>query len=124
MTSIRGEGQLVRIFIGGGDRLRGRLLHEQIVIVAREMGLAGATVLRGVAGYGASSVLHTTRFVRLTEDLPMVIEVVEAPEQIEPFIERVEGMLDEAGCGGLITCERARVIRWTPRSRRTEPDEP
>jgi len=115
MTAIHGEGQLVRIFVGGGDRLGGRRLLEMIVLTAREMGLAGATVLRGVAGFGAGSVLHTTRLLRLTEDLPMVIEVVEMPERIGPFIERIEAMLDEAGCGGLITCERAQVIRCEPK---------
>lgn len=114
MTHIQGEGKLVRIFIGESDRVRGRLLYEAIVLAAREMGLAGATVLRGVAGFGADSVYHTTRILRLSQDLPIVIEVVEMPDRIGPFVEQVEALLDEADCGGLITLERAEVIRYTP----------
>ncbi|BCW92727.1 MAG: hypothetical protein KatS3mg007_0621 [Thermoanaerobaculum sp.] len=79
MTRISGEGELVRIFVGEGDRYHGKPLYEAIVLLAREMGLAGATVLRGVEGFGADSVVHTARILRLSEDLPMVIEVVEMP---------------------------------------------
>ncbi|MCG6961959.1 MAG: DUF190 domain-containing protein [Acidobacteria bacterium] len=111
---VRGDGKLVRIFIGEGDRLRGRPLFEAIVYLAREMGLGGATVLRGIEGYGADSIVHTARILRLSEDLPIVIEVVESEETLEPFIARVEAMLDEANCGGLITLERAEIIRYKP----------
>jgi PII-like signaling protein len=114
MTRIEGEGKLARIFIGEGDRYQGRPLFEAIVLCAREMGLAGATVLRGVEGYGADSILHTTRFLRLSEDLPIVVEVVELPERMDPFLKKVEAMLDEANCGGLITLERAEIIRYKP----------
>ena len=114
MTHIHGEGKLVRIFIGESDRLHGRPLHEEIVKAARTMGLGGATVLRGVAGYGAASVLHTARLLRMSSDLPIVVEVVEMPERIDAFLDRVEEMLDQADCGGLITVERAEVIRYTP----------
>ncbi len=118
MTRLQGEGKLLRIFIGEGDRLGGRPLHEAIVQAAREMGLAGATVLRGVSGFGARSLLHTARLLRLSEDLPIVIEVVETPDRIDTFIAKVEAMLDEANCGGLITVERAEVIRYSPDARR------
>jgi len=114
MTHIHGEGKLVRIFIGESDRLRGKLLYDVIVLAAREMGLGGATVLRGVAGFGAESVYHTTRLLRLSQDLPIVIEVVEMPERIDPFVEHVQELLDEANCGGLITLESAEVIRYQP----------
>lgn len=114
MTHIHGEGKLVRIFIGESDRVGGRLLYEVIVLAARELGLGGATVLRGVAGYGADSVFHTTRLLRLSQDLPIVIEVVEMPERIDAFVARVEELLDEANCGGLITLERAEIIRYQP----------
>ena len=114
MTRLQGEGKLVRIFVGEGDRFHGRPLFEAIVYAAREMGLAGATVLRGVEGYGADSVVHTARLLRLSEDLPIVVEIVEMPERIEPFVTRVEAMLDEADCGGLITVERAEIIRYKP----------
>ncbi len=114
MTTMRGEGKLVRVFIGESDRLHGRPLYEAIVYAAREMGLAGATVLRGVEGYGADSVVHTARLLRLSEDLPIVIEVVEVPERLDPFVARIEAMLDDANCGGLITLERAEIIRYKP----------
>jgi len=117
MTHIHGEGKLVRIFIGEADRHSGQPLYEAIVRAAREMGLAGATVLRGVEGFGADSVIHTARLLRLSEDLPIVIEVVEMPDRIGPFVERVEAMLDEADCGGLITLEKAEVIRYQPDSK-------
>lgn len=114
MTHIHGEGKLVRIFIGEADRIDGRPLFEAIVRTAREMGLAGATVLRGVEGFGAASVVHTARLLRLSEDLPIVIEVVESPERIGAFLTLVEEMLDRAGCGGLVTLERAEIIRYQP----------
>lgn len=117
MTRIFGEGQLVRIFVGEGDVFRGKPLFEAIVLAAREMGLAGATVLRGVQGFGADSVVHTARILRLSSDLPMVIEVVERPEKIAAFLEKVETMLDEANCGGLITLEKAQIIRYQPERR-------
>lgn len=117
MTRMSGEGELVRIFVGEGDRYHGKPLYEAIVLLAREMGLAGATVLRGVEGFGADSVVHTARILRLSEDLPMVIEVVELPERIAPFVVKVEAMLDEVNCGGLITLERARIIRYQPEKR-------
>lgn len=117
MMRVRGDGKLVRIFIGEGDRVGGRPLFEAIVFLARELGLGGATVLRGIEGYGADSIVHTTRLLRLSEDLPIVIEVVESEEALEPFIERVEAMLDEANCGGLITLERADIIRYKPEQR-------
>ncbi|MGQ9494654.1 MAG: DUF190 domain-containing protein [Thermoanaerobaculaceae bacterium] len=114
MTRMMGEGQLVRIFVGEGDVFRGKPLFEAIVLAAREMGLAGATVLRGVEGFGADSVVHTARILRLSSDLPMVIEVVEMPEKIAAFLEKVGTMLDEANCGGLITLEKAQIIRYQP----------
>ncbi|MCX7895366.1 MAG: DUF190 domain-containing protein [Thermoanaerobaculum sp.] len=119
MTRIAGDGELVRIFVGEGDRFRGQPLYQAIVLLAREMGLAGATVLRGVEGFGADSVVHTARILRLSEDLPMVIEVVEMPDRLAEFVERVEAMLDEANCGGLITVERARIIRYQPERSRS-----
>lgn len=114
MSGLRGEGKLVRIFLGEADRYRGRPLHRAIVEAARTAGLAGATVLRGVEGFGARSLLHTARLLRLSEDLPIVIEVVELPDRIEPFVREVEAMFDEANCGGLITLEKAEVIRYSP----------
>lgn len=99
------EGVLLRILIGESDRHDGKLLHEWLVLKAREMGLAGATVLRGVMGYGARSRLHTFRIQRLSEDLPVVIEIVDAPERIEAFLAEVDPVIPE----GLATLERVQV---------------
>lgn len=105
---------LVRIFIGEDDRHRGKPLYEAILLEARKRGLHGGTVLRGIAGFGASSVLHTTRILRMSHDLPIVVEAVDAEDRIEPFIARVEEILDEARCGALITSEKVNVIRYRP----------
>ena len=113
MNGIRGEGKLIRIFVGEANRFRGRPFFEAVVLAAREMGLGGATVLRGVQGFGANSVLHTSRLLRMSEDLPVVVEIVEMAERIEPFVRHVETMFDEAGCGGLVTVKRAEVIRYS-----------
>lgn len=108
---------MVRIFIGEGDRFGGHPLYEAILHLAREMGLGGATILRGIEGYGADSVVHTARLLRLSEDLPIVIEIVEMEEKLTPFIARVESILDEVNCGGLITLERVEIIRYQPETR-------
>jgi hypothetical protein len=97
-----GEGKLLRIFVGESDRWDGRPLYEAIVHQARAMGLAGATVLRGIEGFGASSVVHTSRILRLSEDLPMVIEIVDSADRIDAFLEATEAMVEE----GLVTLER------------------
>lgn len=105
---IDGEGQLLRIFIGENDRWSGKPLSDAIIIKAREMGLAGATVLRGLAGFGASSRIHTTKILRQAEDLPLVIEIVDKPERIELFLPELDKMVTE----GLITIEKVRVIAY------------
>lgn len=116
MSHPRAVGQAARIFIGEADKLKGRPMYEVIVRTAREMGLPGATVFRGVEGFGARSVLHTTRLLRLSEDLPILIEVVDLPQRLGPFVERVEELLDEAGCGAMITLEDVQIIRYGPKS--------
>lgn len=113
---VKTVGQSARIFIGEADKLKGKPLFEVIVRMAREMGLPGATVLRGVEGYGARSVLHTARLLRLSDDLPILIEVVDFPQRLGPFVEKVEELLDEAGCGALITLEDVEIIRYGPKS--------
>ncbi len=101
------DAVLLRIFIGEGDRFDGRPLYEAIVLRARERGLAGATVLRGPMGYGHSSHLHTSRILRLSEDLPLVIEIVDDKAAIEAFLPDLDGMMS----GGLITLEKVQVLR-------------
>jgi uncharacterized protein len=100
------EGYLLRIFIGESDRRDGQLLYEWIVRQAREQGLAGATVLRGIMGFGANSrVIHTFKIERLSEDLPVVIEIVDAREKLENFLELIDADIK----AGLATLERAEV---------------
>ena len=99
------EGCLLRIFIGDGDRHEGRPLYEWLVLRARDLGVAGATVLRGAMGYGAHSRLHTFKIERLAEDLPVVLEFVDSREKLEHFLAEVDPMIRE----GLATMEKAEV---------------
>lgn len=108
------DGELLRVFVGEDDEHGGVPLYEAIVRLLREEGLAGATVLRGVMGFGASSRLHTARVLRLSEDLPMVIECIDRTENIERVLPRLDEMIDE----GLVTVEAARVRIYRGR----EPD--
>jgi len=107
---FKGERTLMRIFIGESDKYQGKPLYEALLERLRRKGLAGATVLRGVAGFGASSVVHTDKVLRLSLDLPLIIEVVETEEAIQTIL----ADLDEMIGGGLITLERARVIMYRP----------
>lgn len=100
---------LLRIFIGENDKHEGRPLYEAIVLAARERHLAGATVLRGPMGFGASSRLHTTRILRLSEDLPLVIEIVDSEDKIKAFLPVLETMMTASG---LVTLEKVQVIRY------------
>ena len=102
------QALLLRIFIGEDDRFDGAPLHEAIVLKAREMHLAGATVLRGPVGFGASSRLHTTKILRLSEDLPLVIEIVDSEEKIDGFLPLIDGMMSS----GLITLEKVQVLQY------------
>jgi hypothetical protein len=102
------QALLLRIFIGEDDKFNGSPLHEAIVLKARESHLAGATVLRGPMGFGASSRLHTTKILRLSEDLPLVIELVDSEEKINGFLP----MLDEMMTSGLITLEKVQVLQY------------
>ena len=107
---LAGERTLMRIFIGESDKVHGRPLYEALLLTLRERGLAGATVLRGVAGFGASSHIHTDKVLRLSLDLPMIIEVVETEERIQAVLPALDEMIG----GGLITLERVRVILYRP----------
>lgn len=102
------DGYLLRIFIGESDQWQGRPLYEAIVMVARELHLAGATVMRGPMGFGANSRLHTTKILRLSEDLPLIIEIVDAKDKIDELLPRIDEMVNE----GLVTLERVQVIKY------------
>lgn len=100
------EAKLLRVFIGESDKFEGRPLYQAIVERARQRELAGATVLRGYLGYGANSRIHSARIMRLSEDLPMVIEIVDEPERIAAFAAELDGMIGE----GLVTMEKVEVV--------------
>ena len=102
------ESLLLRIFIGESDRWEHHPLYEAIVLKARELGLAGATVLRGPMGFGASSHLHTAKILRLSDDLPMVIEIVDQEDRINAFLPSLEQMLG----GGMVTLEKVKVLHY------------
>ena len=105
---IEGEGLLARIYIGESDTWEGRPLYQAIVQLLRERGLAGATVLRGIEGFGAKAHLHTTRILRLSEDLPVLIEIVDQEDRLRAILPELDGMVAD----GLITLERVDVIAY------------
>ncbi|ABA58742.1 Protein of unknown function DUF190 [Nitrosococcus oceani ATCC 19707] len=104
----RSEAELLRVFIGESDKYHGRPLYEVVVEEARRYGLAGATVLRGTLGFGANSRIHTAKILRLSEDLPMVVEIVDQPERIAAFLPELDALIEE----GLVTLERVQVIAY------------
>jgi len=108
------DAVLLRIFIGESDRHRHQPLYEAIVLKAREMHMAGATVLRGPMGFGKSSHLHTAKILRLSMDLPIVIEIVDSEEKVNAFLPALDKIMD----GGLVTLERAKVIRYQDKEKR------
>jgi PII-like signaling protein len=102
------EGMLLRIFIGESDRVNGKPLYESIVLKARELNLAGATVFRGIMGFGADSRMHTAKILQLSEDLPVVIELVDTQENLDKLMP----FLDEHVTEGLVTMEQVRVVKY------------
>ena len=108
MTQLEGEGKLLRIFIGESDRWHGKPLYQAIVERVREQGLAGATVIRGIEGFGADSHLHTSRILRLSEDLPVVVEIVDEAERIDAILPLLDEMVEE----GMVTVERVHVVSY------------
>jgi len=111
---ITGQAVLLRIFIGESDKLGHLPLYEAIVKQARDAGLAGATVLKGVLGFGATARIRTTKILDLSSDLSMVIEIVDEAEKVDAFRQILSGLFDQADCGGLVTLENIRVIHYLP----------
>ncbi|MEF3254542.1 MAG: DUF190 domain-containing protein [Deferribacterales bacterium] len=107
-NKLIGEQKLVRIFIGESDKYNGELMYKYLVKKAREMGIAGATVFRGIYGFGASSVIHSASVLTLSEDLPVVIEIVDGNEKIDTYIKEIESVLEHC----LITIEKATVLKY------------
>jgi PII-like signaling protein len=114
---LDGERVLVRVFIGEGDRWHHQPLHVALLERLRKEGFAGATVFRGVAGFGARSVVHTTHLLRLSEDLPILVEIVDSEEHVA----RLLPILDEMVSEGLVTMEKARVLKYAPGTRPRSP---
>jgi uncharacterized protein len=110
---IEGEAKLLRIFVGESDLINHAPVYEKIVMEARKAGLAGATVTKGISGFGASSRIHTTKLLRLSEDLPLLVEIIDSEEKIEQFIPVLNEIFDEANSGGLITIEKVKIIKYT-----------
>lgn len=115
---ISGQAVLLRVFIGESDKIGHLPLFERIVKEARNAGLAGATVLKGVLGYGATARIRTTKILDLSADLSLVVEIVDEQGKIEAFQQTLSELFEEANCGGLVTLENIRVVRYVPEQRR------
>jgi PII-like signaling protein len=109
---IQGDAKLLRIFIGESDKIHHIPVYEQIVLEARKAGLAGATVYKGIMGYGGNSRIHTSKILRLSEDMPIIIEIVDETAKIEAFLPVIDKLFEDANCGGLITMEKAEIIKY------------
>ena len=116
MRKLEGEQVLLRIFLGDADRVGHRAAWEAALELLRREGLAGASVFHGQAGFGASSVIHTEKLLEMSSDLPVVIEVVDGRERVEAVLPKLESLLER--CGGLMTLEAVRVIRYVKGERR------
>jgi PII-like signaling protein len=112
---LQGQSKLLRVFIGESDRIGHQPLYEAILLSARETGLAGGTVLKGIMSYGASSHIHLARLIELSEDLPIVIEIIDSAEKIDAFLSVVNGLFEKCGKGGLITVEKVDVLYYKPK---------
>ena len=112
---LQGQSKLLRIFIGESDRIGHQLLYEAILLAAREQGLAGGTVLKGIMSFGASSRMHVARLIDLSEDMPSVLEMVDRSEKIDAFLPVVNDLFEKCGKGGLITLEKVDVLYYKPK---------
>ncbi|MDH4248916.1 MAG: DUF190 domain-containing protein [Deltaproteobacteria bacterium] len=110
-----GQAKLLRAFIGEQDKVEGQPLHEAIVTAALEHQVAGVTVLRGVESYGATHRRHTAKVLRLSENLPLVVEMVDVEERIRTFLPLLDALMDRSGGGGLVTLEQVEVLRYPPK---------
>ena len=109
------DSKLLRIFIGELDKSHGKPLYEALVLAAKKNNIAGATVIRGILSYGASSRIHSAKLLDLSFDLPIVVEIVDHNDKVEAFLEVANKLIEEAGCGALITLEKAEVIHYKSR---------
>lgn len=116
------DSKLLRIFIGELDKSHHMPLYEALVLAAKKEGMAGATVLRGILSYGASSRIHTAKLLDLSHDLPVIVEIIDHSEKIEHFLEVADKLIEEAACGALVTIEKAEVIRYKPKKINSDTD--
>jgi len=113
---IKGQGRLLRIFIGELDKYNKEALFEVIIHKVKELGLAGCTIIRGIQGYGANSrYIHSAKLLRLSEDLPIVIEIVDNNERIEIAMKELDKIIDDANSGVLMTLETVQIVRYSPK---------
>jgi PII-like signaling protein len=113
--NLQGQSELLRIFVGESDRIGHQLLYEAILLAAREKGLAGGTVLKGIMSFGASSRMHVARLIDISEDMPIVLELVDRSDKIDDFIPIVNDLFEKCGKGGLITLENVDVVYYKPK---------
>jgi PII-like signaling protein len=113
--NLQGQSELLRIFVGESDRIGHQLLYEAILLAAREKGLAGGTVLKGIMSFGASSRMHIARLIDISEDMPIVLELVDRSDKIDDFIPIVNDLFEKCGKGGLITLENVDVVYYKPK---------
>lgn len=109
---LHADSQLLRIFLGETDKVDYTAMYEAIVLEARKMGMAGATVWRGIMGFGRTSRIRTARILDLSADLPIIIEIVDKQERVEKFLPVLHDLFDKAGCGGMVTIENVQVIKY------------
>jgi len=114
---IEGEAKLLRIFVGSTDKVNGTPLYEFIVYAAKRFGLAGATVLRGVMGFGANSIVHSAKILAISDDMPIIIELVDEADKIEQFLASIEKDFEKSKYGMLVTLEKINVIHYSPGSK-------
>jgi PII-like signaling protein len=112
MKELNGDSSLLRIFIGESDMIDHKPLYEAIIYEAKKQGLAGGTVLKGIMSYGASSMLHTAKLLDISQDLPIVIEIIDHADKIDPFLEILNEMFEKCKCGGIITTEKVNVAYY------------
>jgi PII-like signaling protein len=106
------DAKLLRIFLGDSDKINSSPAYEVIVREAKKAGLAGATVFKGIMGFGGTSRIHTSKILSLSEDLPLIIEIIDDVDKIDKFLPLLENLFEDANCGGLITIEKAEVIKY------------
>jgi len=112
---LNADSKLLRIFIGENDKIGHQPLYETILFAAKKKGLAGCTVIRGIMSFGASSRVHTAKLIDISQDLPIIVEIVDQEEKINAFAVEVDALIEKAACGGLITIEKASVLYYKSR---------